>query len=55
MTASQFDQAFDQGQYQQEYSQYLLDHYDCNAKKLAYLAENFESYEDFRDFMLEAV
>lgn len=52
MTADQFDAAFDQGQYEQEYSAYLAEHYDANATKLAYLAENFESYEDFRDSML---
>jgi hypothetical protein len=52
MTESQFDEAFDQGQFEAEYSQYLADHYDCNAKSLAYLAENFESFDDFRDSML---
>ena len=54
MTQDQFDDAFDQGQYEQEYNEYLANHYDANAKRLQHLAENFESYEDFRDFMLEA-
>jgi len=54
MTQDQFDDAFDQGKYEAQYSQWLCDHYDCNAKRLQYLAENFESYEDFRDSMLEA-
>ena len=54
MTESQFDEAFDQGQYEQEYNEYLANHYDCNAKSLAYLAENFESFDDFRDSMLGA-
>jgi hypothetical protein len=52
MTADQFDADFDQGQYEQEYSAYLAEHYDANATKLAYLAESFASYEDFRDSML---
>ena len=52
MTEAQFDKDFDQGQYDAEYSQWLADHYDANATKLAYLAENFESYEDFRAAML---
>ena len=52
MTTSQFDDAFDQGEYEAEYSQYLADHNDCNAKRLEHMAENFESYEDFRDHMM---
>jgi hypothetical protein len=55
MTANQFDDAFDQGKYEAEYSQYLADHNDCNAKRLAHMAENFESYEDFRDHMIGVV
>ena len=54
MTEAQFDKDFDQGQYEEEYSKWLADHFDCNATQLAYLAGNFESYEDFREAMLEA-
>jgi len=54
MTQDQFDEAFDRGEYEAEYSQWLFDHHDCNAKRLQHLAEIFESYEDFRDSMLEA-
>ena len=54
MTQDQFDEAFDRGEYEAEYSKWLFDHHDCNAKRLQHLAENFESYEDFRDSMLDA-
>ena len=54
MTEAQFDAAFDQGEYEAEYSAYLSEQYDANATKLAYLAENFESYEDFRASILYA-
>jgi len=54
MTRLQFDNAFDQGQYEDEYSQWLADHFDCNAHQLEKMAERFESYEDFRDDMMVA-
>jgi hypothetical protein len=54
MTEAEFDKAFDQGEYEAEYSQWLADHFDCNSTKLEYLAENFESYEDFRESMVQA-
>ena len=54
MTRLQFDTAFDQGQYEDEYSQWLADHFDCNSHQLEKMAERFESYEDFCDDMLVA-
>ena len=54
MTEAQFDEAFDQGQYEEEYSKWLADHFDCNAHQLEKMAERFEFYEDFRDDMMVA-
>ena len=54
MSQVEFDSAFDQGEYEAEYSEWLADHFDCNAHQLEKMAERFESYEDFRDDMMVA-
>lgn len=54
MNEDQFDEAFDQGEYEQEYSEYLSNHGGVNSTSITAMAERFEQYEDFRDSIVYA-
>jgi len=54
MNENQFDEAFDQGEYEQEYSEYLYNHGGSNSTSMEAMADRLDHYEDFRDSIVYA-